>query len=142
MDRIAESGATKGSRLTGLITALVVAVAMLYLNLDGYQKHLNPGSNFFGKPSNSMWTHGWPFFFVIRMSNYPLSGVWEEHGISFYGPSGVYSRWPVDDARVQFLGFTPLFLDLLFFISVVPGRVPCSHAARWMIHDQKGIRGG
>jgi hypothetical protein len=114
MSDLANSRPAIKRQVHGLCVAATVAVAgtLLFLNLDGYQKHLfgSGALNILGEPPIINWAHGWPCVCVIRQSTYPLTGKWQSAN-SFLGPGGYYSRWPLDDAPVSFFSLSALLID-------------------------------
>src|SRR5262245_26174493 len=81
------------------LAALVVAGALVFLNLDGYHNEFPILDSFDDEPPAINWTHGWPLRCVVRSSIYATA-----QGISAPTPTsmagtvgkeiGVSSRWP------------------------------------------------
>jgi hypothetical protein len=96
-----------------LIAVAIVATALVFANLDGYQTEPFDNANFFGEPPLINWTHGWPFICLVRQS--PIVGSGKTGWI------GVTSRWPIDNARIIAFRAKPLLADIAFFIAVMAG---------------------
>jgi hypothetical protein len=89
--------------LSWFVTALI-AVALAFLNLDGYQLHVaSPWGrgDVVGEPPVSNWVHGWPIGFAVRSSIYSVHAGRGAKVQSFTGEHGLYSRWPFDDSPVS-----------------------------------------
>lgn len=114
--------------------ALCVCAALVFVNLDGYHLHLaafpatsrNPNfkssSRFEGPGDFSAespyinWVHGWPIASFIRPGHYSVGRRGQFPLATSSGPREDYSRWPFDDAPIEFYSMSALVLDgLLMF---------------------------
>lgn len=143
-----------------LLTSLII-IAIAYVNADGYhnewrfRKHpwkydefvlVHPGypeANALQAESIN-WLHGWPLPFVGRQSIYSLQkgkGVPLKSG-AIAGPTGRYSRWPIDNAPTFRFRPTWLALDLALAGLMVSGTVySLFHIRNWKrARFQFGIR--
>ena len=107
-----------------VVGAVVMLLALAFLNLDGYHTHLYTpwgSGDFFAEPPTINWTHGWPCCFMIRSGIYSVAAGKGVRVVSFFGESGVYSRWPTDNAPVSRFGVPPLLLDVAVGLVLVLG---------------------
>lgn len=116
----APAESTQPKRRAIIPATLAVTLSLFFLNIDGYQTHLVGDGQFLGTPPSINWTHGWPCSFLVRSSIYPLSGVTNPNG-SITGGTGLYSRWPIDNAPVYTFSHTMLTLDVVFFFVIAAG---------------------
>lgn len=120
------------------VAAALTLGAAVFLNLDGYQTGnditFRSDSDFYGEPPAINWTHGWPFYFMVRSSIYsPAAGPGGPIPATISGELGFYSRWPFDAAPLISFDWQPLLLDLAILAALVVGVwfAVSSFTAKW-----------
>lgn len=99
---------------------LVVVAALAFENLDGYHNELFGKGDIGGEPPLINWTHGWPYYFLIRKSPWDESDPAPRPNSQVDGYY-IYSRWPFDRAPVFRYWLRPLLIDVAVAIVLIVG---------------------